>query len=429
MRKALVISILSVMAAAFGSAQSAIAANPKMASAVVPAVYDQVTATICSGGPPEADEIRYDDGHPSAWYYYMPRRARFAVRMDPAYYPAIVAQCDVCVLEDYWPPPLSPESIYVQIWFDRNGDGLPDFPAVWGAWAPDTDTSVSDTAAVTVQVPLGQVICNNGSFWVSMMMDTVHEGATPAEVTMDDTSEYPDHEVYYDPAGDTWGHWFGLYDLMIRSWTYAPLPGQVVCLAILAPSGEIREGDSVVPRVILFNAGSTFNGWVWMRIRQADSTDGYVDSDFVHILPSHSDTASFRTWVAGSPGLYPMQCTSDSNDTVWPETIMVLPGGGLEDGRLPQSLGLNRIEVGSNPIRSEAAIRYSVAGKSRVLLRILDARGTVVRTLVSGHTGAGEHTAVWDTRDDQGRSSPRGIYFVRLESQDCQETRKVILAR
>jgi hypothetical protein len=420
-------AILSVMAAAaFGSARSAIATKAKTASAGMPAVYDQAKALACSVGPPGTDEIKYDSGYDigNEWCFY-DRRSRYAVRMDPAYHPAIVAQCDVLLRS-----PLNHDSIYVEVWFDRNGDSLPDFPPVWGGWGQASEDTLTWPDTITVRPPLGSVVCLTGSFWVSMMQDTLDSYAVYHPVADDTVCCYPDHQYYYYPPDGIWSHGPEYdCDAMIRSWTYAPLPGQIMCMAILAPSGEIGEGDSVVPRVMLFNGGSVDSAWVWFRIRHADSTDGYVDSDFVHILPSHSDTASFRLWVAGPPGLYPMQCTSDSNDTVWPETIMVLPGGGLEDGRLPQSLARNGIEVGPNPIRSQAAIRYSVLGKSRVLLRILDARGTVVRTLVSGCSAPGEHLAVWDTRDDQGRPAARGIYFVRLESQDGQETRKVILAR
>jgi hypothetical protein len=433
MRRVLVITIFSVMAAAFGSAQSAIATDARTASGGLPPVYDQTTQPTCSGGgPPGADEILYDSGRLANAFLFYDKTIRYAVRMDPAYHPAIIAQCDIHVLtngDPYWPWPDSHhDSICVEIWLDSNGDGMPDLQETWGQWAQATG---ADTATITVRPPLGSIICRTGSFWVGMMEDTLaasgYEGIGIDSVYGDN----PDRYYSYAPPDTSWGHGEDVYvgDLMFRSWTYAQSSG-LITVSILAPSDSVLEGDAVIPRVVMFNAGSlTFNGWVWMRIRPADSTAGYVDSDWAHVPAYTEDTASFRLWVAGSPGLYPMQCTADSNDTVWPDTITVFPGGGLEEGRLPQNLGRNGIEVGPNPIRSGAAIRYCVLGRSRVRLRILDARGIVVRTLVSGYTAPGEHLAVWDSRDDLGRPAPRGIYFVRLESQDCQETRKVILAR
>jgi hypothetical protein len=425
MRKAPVIGILSVLAAvAFGSALSAIAANPKTALAGVPAVYDQAKALACSGGPPGADQIRYDQGGIGNGWYPVDERTRYAVRMDPAYYPAIVAQCDIVLDPHPWPFP-NHSAIYVQIWFDRNGDGWPDFPAVWGGWAKGRD-SMPDSTAVTVQVPLAEVICDSGSFWVGFMTDTV-EGwqEFPAN---DSASNYPDHQVSYWPARDTWEYWPG-NDMMIRSWTMRQGARKIVVSAIEAPSGQIWAGDTVSPEVLLANLDSLADSsWVWMRIEDTSATDNYVDSCWVRLDPLQTLDTVYHAWSPLYPGIYRMQCTTQRDDTNW-IYLTVLPHTGLEDGRLPQSLARNRIEVGPNPIRSRAAIRYSVLGKSRVLLRILDARGTVVRTLVSGCSAPGEHLAVWDTHDDHGRPAARGIYFVRLESQDGQETRKVILAR
>jgi hypothetical protein len=424
MRKTLVISIISFMAAAaFGSAQSAVAANAKTASTGPPAVYDQITPpTRSGGGPPGTDEIRYDDGNGMNGLYFYDKRSRYAVRMDPAYHPAIVAQCDVQVMPDE-----HHDSIYVQIWLDRNGDGWPDFPAVWSAWAQRSD-SASDTAAITVPVPLGQVICDSGSFWVGYMMDTVHDGAGYEVVRDDDLVYCPDHEVFYYPAGDTWGYWLEK-DMMIRSWTMRQGLRNIVVSAIEAPSGEIWAGDSAVPQALFANLGTGADStWVWMRIENTDSTDNYADSCWVRLDPLQMLDTTYRAWSPLYPGTYRMQCTAERDDTNW-TYLTVLAREGVGAGALPPSLARKGIEVGPNPIRSGAAIRYSVTGKSRVALRILDARGTVVRTLVAGRSSPGEHLAVWDTHDDQGHPAARGIYFVRLESQDCQETQKVILTR
>ncbi len=425
MRRVLLIGIFALMGAALlGIAQSAIVANTRPASRTLLPVSDKLLpSTPRDSGPPGADEIQYDSGRSNGWWHYLDRRTRYAVRMDPAYHPAIVVQCDVCVKGDFWPP--HAESVYVQIWFDRNGDGMPDFPAVWSAWA-QMSAGAPDTTAVTVPVPFGQVVCDSGSFWVGMMMDTVHEGVNYLMARDDDMMNYPDHQAIYCPAGDTWGHW-DESDFMIRSWTCAF--ARDVSAQILVPNGRFWEGDSIYPRVVVQNLGqSQFDGWIWMRIQRTRSTDCYVDSDWIHLAALETKDTSFRLWVAGSRGLYRIQCTAECNDSNW-MYFTVLPRAGLEEGELPQSFDLNGIEVGPSQVRSEAVIRYGVTDKSRVKLRILDTRGRVVRTLVAGCSSPGEHLAVWDARDDQGRPAARGIYFVRLESQDCQETRKVVLTR
>jgi hypothetical protein len=259
------------------------------------------------------------------------------------------------------------------------------------------------------------------------MMDTV-EGQQ--EVPADDSaSNHPDHQFFYYAPGDTWERYDMGSDMMIRSWTMRQGVRDIVVSAVEAPSGEIWAGDTVSPEVLLANLGAgADSSWVWMRIEDTCVTDNYIDSCWVRLDPLQTLDTTYRAWSPLYAGVYRMQCTTERNDTSW-TYFTVLAREGVGAGVLPPSPTRTGIEVGPNPIRSAAAIRYSVTGKSRVALRILDVRGTVVRTLVAGSSSPGEHLAVWDTHDDQGHQAARGIYFVRLESQDCQETQKVILTR
>ena len=59
---------------------------------------------------------------------------------------------------------------------------------------------------------------------------------------------------------------------------------------------------------------------------------------------------------------------------------------------------------------------YGVAGKK-------------VKTLKSGHTGAGTHIIRWDGTDEGGRQVAAGIYFCRVIADKEKVTRKMIFAR
>ena len=48
---------------------------------------------------------------------------------------------------------------------------------------------------------------------------------------------------------------------------------------------------------------------------------------------------------------------------------------------------------------------------SQVIMRMVDVRGRVVRTLVKGWRPAGAHRAFWDGRDDGGRAVASGVYL------------------
>ena len=82
-----------------------------------------------------------------------------------------------------------------------------------------------------------------------------------------------------------------------------------------------------------------------------------------------------------------------------------------------------------NPFRSALAIRYSLATEGRVLLRVHDLTGRVVRTLADGVMRPGRYSLNWNGADDRGRELARGVYFCRLTAGDFRATEKVVLQR
>jgi len=82
-----------------------------------------------------------------------------------------------------------------------------------------------------------------------------------------------------------------------------------------------------------------------------------------------------------------------------------------------------------NPFNPSTTIRFELAGRSPVRVRIFDARGRMVRDLVDEEYPAGRHDVAWDGRDDRGGRVPSGIYFVHFEAGGTVGTRKMTLLK
>ncbi|MDD3642325.1 MAG: FlgD immunoglobulin-like domain containing protein, partial [Candidatus Krumholzibacteria bacterium] len=82
-----------------------------------------------------------------------------------------------------------------------------------------------------------------------------------------------------------------------------------------------------------------------------------------------------------------------------------------------------------NPFNPSTSIPFSLAAPARVELAVYDARGALVRALVSETLGAGSHEASWDGRGRSGRDCPSGIYFARLKAGSGVTARKLVLLR
>lgn len=79
-----------------------------------------------------------------------------------------------------------------------------------------------------------------------------------------------------------------------------------------------------------------------------------------------------------------------------------------------------------NPVNGSSTIRFELEQPSRARLRIFDAAGRLVRTILDEHVAAGSHTRVWDGRDEQGRDAASGIYFYELDVEGRRLSSKLV---
>ena len=82
-----------------------------------------------------------------------------------------------------------------------------------------------------------------------------------------------------------------------------------------------------------------------------------------------------------------------------------------------------------NPFNPSTTIAFGLKERSRVSLRIYDAAGRLVATLLDGTRPAGRYSIEWDGRGADGVNAASGVYFYRLRAGTFEETKKMILLR
>lgn len=86
-----------------------------------------------------------------------------------------------------------------------------------------------------------------------------------------------------------------------------------------------------------------------------------------------------------------------------------------------------------NPFNPTTSIQYAVAGDEaktqHVTLKIFNALGQKIRTLVDEGREAGYYTVIWDGRDVYGNEIASGLYFYRLEVGAYCATKRMILMK
>ncbi len=104
-------------------------------------------------------------------------------------------------------------------------------------------------------------------------------------------------------------------------------------------------------------------------------------------------------------------------------------GGGQSAGIFDPGIKPMLFAPAPNPFNGMTCIRYQTNVKGLIRVSIMDITGRRVRNLLTMPQKPGIYTLTWDARDDRERCLARGVYFVRLETPNYHEARKLVLTR
>lgn len=135
------------------------------------------------------------------------------------------------------------------------------------------------------------------------------------------------------------------------------------------------------------------------------------DSCVLHALPPSPESRSRAEWRYTCPKPGPI--------------VEDLRGEQLESSTPEAGL----LSISQNPVREPATIRFAVDRSATVHLEVLNVSGRRVRSIVERDLSAGEHTAVWDAKDDRGRRVASGVYILRLHAGEAQFARRIVVVQ
>ena len=117
-------------------------------------------------------------------------------------------------------------------------------------------------------------------------------------------------------------------------------------------------------------------------------------------------------------------------------TVEGMIGNGMMQLRNPDEFNL--YQNYPNPFNNQTTIMYDIpslmVNTVDVEILIYNTVGTLVRTLDEGDKGAGQHTTLWDGRNDDGEKVSSGVYFYQLRAKvdgqsDYNKTKKMVIVR
>jgi hypothetical protein len=89
--------------------------------------------------------------------------------------------------------------------------------------------------------------------------------------------------------------------------------------------------------------------------------------------------------------------------------------------------GFQLVQNYPNPFNPSTTIGFSLSNTETVKLSVFDVRGHHIKTLLDQSMASGDHSVVWDGRDQRGMAVPSGVYFYKLEAGTLTKSKKMIL--
>ena len=165
---------------------------------------------------------------------------------------------------------------------------------------------------------------------------------------------------------------------------------------------------------------------------ELDSLMAVIDLGYVYLLMQENSPKAQIT--CQYPQLVPKSRTQYEQKTNSILSALYSPANGAnqEDGAdtipiLPQIPVLHNNYP--NPFNPSTSISFSLPAEMQCSLSIYNIKGQKVKTLQSGTSTQGNHTLIWNGRDDNGMSVSSGIYFYQLKAQGDTITKKMIMVK
>ena len=207
-----------------------------------------------------------------------------------------------------------------------------------------------------------------------------------------------------------------------------------VCPPLIAnldsdPQAEILV-HSYVNSVYAFNSdGSTLNGFPFANIYNGSTPATLVDFD---------NNNQIKLIMGHSNGVLMLNLRRDASEL---KPWITYRGSTLRQGSFASTGFVSNAEetnvpvmnalLGNypNPFNPETTICYTTKAEAKARLEIFNIKGQKIRTLVDTVLKEGNHSIVWNGRDDYSREVASGVYFYRLSIEGKSYQHKMLLLK
>ncbi|MBN1434209.1 choice-of-anchor J domain-containing protein [Candidatus Fermentibacterales bacterium] len=199
----------------------------------------------------------------------------------------------------------------------------------------------------------------------------------------------------------------GLYNVQLRFWRWLGVEQPSYDHAYVRVSNDGQTWTTVWAN----ESEIADNGWVQCTCDISDVADNQYEVQLRWTMGTTDGGWTYCGWNIDDIEIWGTGETGIGEGGTTPEALIVSPA-------VP------------NPFNGSTSIRFATPSAGWVRVAVYDLSGRLVRTLQEGFQPAGQHSLLWNGRDDSSRSVPAGVYFAVVESgAGATGTQKLVLVR
>lgn len=180
----------------------------------------------------------------------------------------------------------------------------------------------------------------------------------------------------------------------------------------------INNRDQVVGHAQCIASGGSLAGFLW---------DDGIMYNLNDLVPPGSGWDLIKATDINDNGMIVGFGTPPGGDFELRAFLLVPQVTPVNDDALPARTVL--LGAQPNPFNPSTKLSFELAASTYVRLKIYDATGRLVVTLVDEQRTAGHHAVVWKGQDGNGRSVASGVYLGRFQAGTVMQTERMTLVK
>jgi len=238
----------------------------------------------------------------------------------------------------------------------------------------------------------------------------------------------------FSPSADgsyQFAHYEGTYDVTVELDSYSSYTGEITILPNETGSMDFNLVYLSAPSNLTFSIDDADLTLNWEYSVQDDFTQFKVyrkvlSYPFSLIGTTTDPTYTLNVNTALSYSFYVV--AEYSNGESIPSNEVTFDPTDAQEADIP--VLSDKLEQNiPNPFNPSTRIDFALKEEGKVLLEVFNVKGQKVKTLVNGIKSSGNHTTIWNGKDEMGKSVSSGIYYYKMKTKSDLELKKMLLMK